>query len=392
MIKYIMENSNKMFYVCCMALFFLASCGSNVAVPIEIGNNEPQMEGDLAEIEVSQDQFAFAKMQIGQITEQRFPIIVRATGRIEVPAKNQIRVSAYSGGYVTNIELVPGQKVNKGQRLFTLENPDFVQMQQDYLEAKESLAYLESDYERQKKLADENITSQKNFLKAESEYRVTLAKMQGMKKRLSLLNISVEDITPQNMVSSISVFSPSSGFVTEVYAMRGMFLNQTGVAVDILNTDDVHLELRVFEKDILKIEEGQEIMFRIPDASTENFVGEVHLIGKIVDEEKRIIRVHGHLKNEEDRRKVISGMYVDAEIITEQNDTYGVPESAIVTEDGKNFVLIFSHKDGDLSKFQKKEVDIGQRRNGFVQILNVDQFSKQEDILINGAFNLIGIE
>ncbi len=373
----------------------LVDCSNTSPKPIEIGDNK--MEGTAEEemsdeIVVTQSQFEMAKMQLGQLSDYNFPSTIRATGRVEVPTKNQAKVSAYAGGYVTNINLIPGERVRKGQVLFTLENPAFVQMQQDYLEAKEQLTYLQSDYERQKTLASENVVAQKNFLKAESEYRVTVAKMEGMKKRLSLLRIQMDNITPQNLVSTIAVYSPTTGYVMEVNAMKGMFLNPTDVAVELMNTDHMHLELSVFEKDILKIKEGQIVNFRIPDASSENFHAEVHLIGKMVDEEKRVVRVHAHLKNKKDKATLVAGMYVDAEIVTEDHPTKGVPESAIVSEEEQDYVLISKGKKEGASLFEKKAVSIGQKQNGFAQILNSSDFAGTEKILVEGAFNLIGIE
>lgn len=386
-----MKNKIKTFFAICCGIAFFMGCSNDASTPVEIGDN--QITEEISDgITVSQSQFELAKMQMGQLMEYDFPTVVKATGTIDVPIKNHASVSAYAGGYVKSIDLVPGEKVNKGQVLFTLENPEFVQMQQDYLEAKEQLAYLQSDYERQKTLANENIASQKNFLKAESDYRVTLAKMEGMKKRLSLINIQTNNLNAQKLVSTIAIAAPVSGYVTEVNAMRGMYLNPTDVAVKILDTDHLHLELNVFEKDILKIKKGQNIYFKIPDASPEIFEAEVHIVSKTVDEENRVVRVHGHLKNEKDIEFLVPGMYVAAEIITTENKTKGLPESAIVSEDGQDFVLVSKGKSGSANEFKKMAVVVGQRKDGLVQIVNSHEFSANENILIEGAFNLIGIE
>ena len=64
-----------------------------------------------------------------------------------------------------------GDKVTKGQALLTLQNTEFLDIQKEYLEVAEQINYLKSEYERQKTLYDEKISSQKNYLKAESDYR-----------------------------------------------------------------------------------------------------------------------------------------------------------------------------------------------------------------------------
>jgi cobalt-zinc-cadmium efflux system membrane fusion protein len=370
----------------------LSACGNQNEKPLEIGDEELQTEVSSDEIVVTQNQFELAKMKIGKLGNHNFSTSVRATGMVDIPSKNKISVSSYAGGYVTSINLIPGQFVRKGQVLFLLENPEFVQMQQDYLEANEQLKYLKSDYERQKTLSSENIASQKNFLKAESEYKVTLAKMEGIKKRLSLIKIDAEKVNPQNLFSSISIYAPTNGYVSEVTARKGMYLNPTDVAVNLLNTDDLHIELNVFEKDILSIKVGQDILVKIPDGNTSLIEAKVHLIGKTVDEEKRIVGVIGHFKNKQEKEKLIAGMYIDAEIITSSNTANGLSELAIVSEEGLDYVLIHTGGSNDLKTFEKKAVKLGQRKNGFVEILNIDDFSRAENILIEGAFNLIGIE
>jgi cobalt-zinc-cadmium efflux system membrane fusion protein len=197
---------------------------------------------------VTEKQFQTAKMELGKMVDYTFPSVIRASGQIEIPSKNKAKVSAYAGGYVTNINLVEGQTITKGQVLFTLENPDFVQMQQDYLEAKEQLTYLKSDYERQKTLTEENVSARKNFLKAESEYRITMTKMEGLKKRLSMLRINAETLNSQNLVFRISILAPESGYVSAVFAQKGMFLNPTDVAIELLNTNDVQIILDVLKR------------------------------------------------------------------------------------------------------------------------------------------------
>ncbi|HMQ63851.1 MAG TPA: efflux RND transporter periplasmic adaptor subunit, partial [Flavilitoribacter sp.] len=212
-------------------------------------------------ITLSPAQFESSGMQTGQMADQVFSKAIKANGMIDVPPENQASVSAYFAGYVKDIRLLPGEKVAKGQLLFTLENPDYVGMQQDYLEAKGQLSYLKADYERQKTLAEDNVTSQKNFLKAESEYNVTMARFESLKKKLSLMNIDPGQVSEGNLRSTINIVAPISGYITGVNANKGMFLNPSDVAVTITHVDHVHLELNVFEKDIQLVKEGQLIRF-----------------------------------------------------------------------------------------------------------------------------------
>ena len=372
-----------------LGYIILTACGDKAATEMQATQTATVENTDEDVITVSAAQFELGKMEIGTITDFPFSTSVRATGLLEVPLKYHAGVSAYAGGYVSNMNLIPGEHVRKGQLLFRLENPEFVQMQQEYLEAKEQLSYLKSDYERQKTLANENIASQKKFLKAESDYRVTLAKTKGLKKRLSLLNISTDKVSPENLISKISVYAPISGYITELHATNGMFLNPHDVAITMVNTDHMHLELNVFEKDIMHVQKEQKILFRIPETGTQTYEGEVHLIGKAVDDEKRIIRIHGHIKDEKTLTRFVPGMYVEAEIISSIVQNKGLPESAVVSLDEKNYVLISKGSEGGSHRFEQIEVNTGQLENGMIQILNPEVLGANPQILIKGAFNLI---
>jgi len=370
-----------------VGILSLTSCTEHVEPAIEISDTSITPES--AFVEITKDQFQQAQMQMDTMEDYVFTRTVQATGMLAVPVKNQVKVSAYSGGYVTGIDLIPGQHVNKGQVLFVLENPEFIQVQQAYLEAKAQLAYLYDEYQRQQELVEEKIASQKKFLKAKSDYEVTLATAEGLKKRLQLLGISSDQLMPENLVSAITVRAPVAGYVTAVNASKGIFLNATDVAVELIDVDHLHLELSIFEKDILAIKKGQRIKFRVPEVSTDTFFGEVFLVGKSLDENSRIIHVHGHLDQQHTTANLLPGMFVDAEIMVESLKAASLPETAVVEADDKFYILVKEGQSDKAIRFVKREVEIGLKENGRVQIISANDYLRSKEILTVGAFHLI---
>lgn len=338
---------------------------------------------------LSREQFETSSMELGKMQDRSFEASLKITGVVDVPPESRAEVSSYYGGYVRNLTLLTGQEVKKGERLFSLESPEFIQMQQDFLEAKSQLAYLASDYERQKTLRDENIASQKNFTRAESEYLSTLAKFEGLKKKLEQLHIDPNEIGPQNMVARIAVPSPISGFVTAVKAQNGAFLSPTDVAVSITNTDHLHLDLNVFEKDVSQLEKGQPIRFRLPDSPGQLYEAEVFLIGKTIDVEKRMLNVHAHFKDESQGGRFFPGMYVEAEIYSSHGISKALPAEAVVEGSGRHFVLVKKAEKPDEMVFEKKAVNIGASANGWTEILSAMDFEPDAVFLTKGAFNMI---
>ena len=339
-------------------------------------------------IHLSKAQFEKAKMEVGQLTEKHFAETVQTTGMIDVPPQSKAVISAFAGGYIKNTPLLVGDEVSKGQRLVTLENPDFITMQQNYLEAAEQLSYLKSEYERQQIMFDEKITSQKSFLKAESEYKSNLARYNSLKKNLEMLNINPASVQAGNIVSQVTIYSPIAGNVTQVFVNTGTYVSPADKIMEIMNTDHIHLELKVFEKDLLQLKKEQEILFTVPEASKDVFKGEVHLVGTSIDERSRTSMIHGHI-DEKDEQNFTAGMFVEAQIVTGTSNQLALPENAVVERQGKNYVLLIENENAEAFKILPVEVKIGANYNGFIAIENTTQFKADSKFLTQGGFVLL---
>ncbi len=366
------------------ALLLMSSCGDkNPDLQEELDANEASNT-----VLLTTSQFKTGDMQLGAFSEEAFHQIIQANGMLDVPPENKSTVCAYFGGYVKHISLLQGQKVEKGQTLFILESPEYIEIQQDFLESKSQLKYLKLDYERQQDLSSGNISSQKIFYKAESEYKVMSAKYESLKKKLQLMNINSNTISENNLTSTISVVAPISGYITSVIASKGMFLNPSDIALTITNVDHMHVELNIFEQDLKKIAVGQEISFRVQNDNISR-KATVYLINKAVDMDKRTIKVHCHLVNENDVKSLNTGMYVEAKIYTSSDTAYALPVNSVITYQEKSYILKLEKSTKDNYTFKRTPVKLGQTNASFVEILNANSVGMDSEILTEGAFNLI---
>lgn len=341
------------------------------------------------DIEVTREQFEGSGMKVGQIAEKTFPVLVDATGMIDVPPENRAIISSFVDGYVKETPLLIGDKVKKGQFLVSLENPEFVQLQQDYLDAMEQMKYLKSEYARQKTLFDENITSQKNYLKSESEYKRNLSRYNGLKKKLQMLNLSPDAVEKGDIRSSIRIYAPISGSITEMKANKGMYVSAADELMQIIDPDHLHIELNVFEKDLMKVREGQAILASLPEAGSDTIAAEVHLVGTSVDEIKRTVKIHGHFKDE-GKQQYATGMFVEAEIVTDTVRGKALPTESMVSIDDKNYVLLLQSQTDSTYAFKRREVNAGSAFQGFTIVGNDGEFEDGDTFLIRGAFSLLG--
>jgi len=346
----------------------------------------PETETHNNDITITKAQFEGEKMAFGTLAEYDFNETVKVNGMIDVPPKNKSSVSTFTGGYITKTPLLVGDSVKKGQLLVTLENPEFVELQQNYLEVSEQLNYLKSEFNRQKTLFDEKITSEKNYLKAESAYKSNLAHYNGLRKKLQMLNLNPSSVEQGRIASTINLYAPISGHVTKVNVSNGTYVSPSDVIMEIVDIDHIHLELLVFEKDIMQIKKDQKIEFTIPEASDKTFEAEVHLVGTTIDEQTRRVKVHGHVDN--DKENFIVGMFVDADIIIDSKIGFGLPKEALIEVDNKFFVLILDEENTDEFRFETFKLELGKQTEAYVEILNSEAL-KDKQIVIKGTNMLL---
>ncbi len=364
----------------------LTACSTKESAPagaIDISEN-PHVD----EIVITKAQFEAAGMKLGLLEQQTFDKHIKANGYIDVPPERKASVSVKFGGFVKTLSILPGDKVKLGAVLFTLENPEYLQLQQDYLETRALLTYLQSDYERQKALASENIASQKNYLKAESDYLVAKARLEGLREKLRMISINMERLDKGNIEPVVNVYSPINGFISKVNITRGVFVAPADVAVEIVDTDHMHTELLVFEKDVADIRKGQKINFQVTGSPVKH-TGEVYLVGRTIESDTRTVNIHGHIHEEESISDLLPGMYVEATIDVASVQRPVLPAEAVVSIDNVQYALVLLRETPDEYRFKRLEVTTGQFNNQWIEIVNASSIQPDTKFLVKGAFNLV---
>ena len=355
------SKSFQIVFLISIALQFLACKGETEQAedPVEITENTILLR-------MPKDEFSESNMALDSSHRVPFPSVITAIGVIEVPPNGRATVSAFMGGYIKDFPLLVGDQVKMGQQLLTLENLEFLQLQQDFLETKQRMKYLESEYERQKQLYQEKINSQKVFLKAQNDYENAKITHQALKQKLLAIQINPATLTSENMSSTTRIKSPISGSVSRIFVNTGSYVGPSNPIMEIVNASHLHLEIQIFEKDAIRIEKGQKIRFRVPEYSEETYSAEVHLIGKSIDKD-RTVQVHAHL-GEKNQEKFIPGMFIQADIMAEENLKPALPEKAVTEIEDRHFVFELADESESEFVFRKREVTPGRTANGFTEL------------------------
>jgi cobalt-zinc-cadmium efflux system membrane fusion protein len=209
---------------------------------------------------------------------------------------------------------------------------------------------------------------------------------QSLKAKLVLLNINPSNVEKGKLTSVVTIFAPITGDIVIMNANVGMFVAPSDVILEIVDTNHLHLELAVFEKDILNVKVGQKINFKVPEATKEVFNAEVHLVGKSIEGNDRTINVHGHL-DDNIKQKLLTGMFVEAGIVTNSKKGLAIPTEALITENNKNFVLVLDNDKNQYS-FKKVAVSLGEKSEKFIEIIPNNLINSTSKILTKGVFDI----
>ena len=151
-------------------------------------------------------------------------------------------------------------KVKKGEIIATIEDQQYIQLQQEYLTIKSKLNYAENEYNRQKELNQSKASSDKVFQQTEMEYKTQKISLSALAEKLRLININPENLNESILSRSINVYSSIDGFVSKVNVNIGKYVNPSDVLFELINPEDIHLNLTVFEKDLDKLSIGQKLL------------------------------------------------------------------------------------------------------------------------------------
>lgn len=339
-------------------------------------------------IKITGEQFRMGGMALGPIEEVVLPKRIGCTGTIDVPPENRALVNTYQPGYIKETSFLVGDMVRKGQRVATLESPEYIRMQQEYMEITGKLTFLEAEYKRQQSMLEEQVTSQKNYLKAESDYKSAFATYTGLRQTLQMLHLDPKMLEQGELSPTIPVLAPISGRISRVFISKGTYISPEQPILEIIDNDHMHLELAVFEKDILKVEKGQAINFRIPEATDSVYEGEVYLVGNSLEASSRTVKVHGHFREEKPLGFAV-GMFIEAEIEIGKATVMALPEAAVVHLADGDYVCKLRQQDNDSYLLSRVKVSAGETAAGYTVIENDSDFNPEAQFLTEGAHTVL---
>ncbi|MDP3392235.1 efflux RND transporter periplasmic adaptor subunit [Sediminibacterium sp.] len=361
-------------YILFTSLFFVAC------------SNKNQTEETIAEttaadtLVLTNEQFKNAAISVGQMQETPFSSLMKVNGKVDVPPQNMVSISVPLGGYLKTSKLLPGMHVNKGEIVAVMEDQQYIQLQQDFLMAKVKQLMLEKEFARQKELNASQATSDKMLQQSESDFKTQKILVSALAQKLQLVGINPNNLNENNISKSVNIYSPIDGYVTKVNVNIGKYISPTEIMFELVNPTDIHLALKIFEKDVSKLFIGQPLIAYTNNSPNKKYDCEVLLIGKDLNAEG-YTDVHCHFETYD--KVLIPGTYMNAEIKVKNRNAITMPADAVVRYEGKHFVF----KEVAKQKYLITEVNIGETENGVTEILLNEK--EPANFVTKGAYTLL---
>lgn len=356
----------KLFIITGILIFTFAACKQKKEATDEKENSEvSSTEDGLTTVALSAQQYSALGIKVDSLRKRNFSSVVVANGQLEVLPQNEASVTAIIGANIVSIDVFEGKKVNQGQVLAYLSHPDLLNLQTRYLNSWNQLQYTDKEYQRQKRLYEEQVGSGKDFQKIQSDFQSLTSEVNNLEAQLKLLKLEPEKIRQGTIYEKVPVVSPINGFIEKVDVKTGQYVEPQKQMFEVVNNDHIHADLMVFEKDIYKVKEGQKVAFSIESLSGETLSARIFAVGKSFEQNPKAVHVHAEIENK--KGLLISGMYITGRISTGNDYVNALPEGAIVNEGGKSYIFL-REKEKETWRFIPVEIIIGQQEDGYVEI------------------------
>lgn len=359
---------------------------------------------------LTEEQMKAVGISLGKIEMKDLTSLVKANGVLSVPNNRKATVTSLYGGVIKTLNVQIGDHVRKGQVIASINNPEYIQLQEQYLTVNSRIAFAEQEYRRQRELFDNDAGAKKNLQSSDAELKSLRTQRSSLQRQLQLMGISPGKVSNGNLRSGLVITSPISGTVSSINAQIGSYVDVASPVLDIIDNSSIHLDLQVFEKDLPKMKVGQTVQFKLTNNPETLYNATVFSIGSSFENESKTISVHASVTG--NKVGLIDGMNVTGMVSLGNSSTAAVPDEAIVEADGKFYVFIQTSKkpeehaeeeeggekeegtkeaahtknQGKTLNFEKIEIVKGSSDLGYTAITPVTKIAPDTNIVVKGAF------
>ncbi len=367
-----------------IAIALLTACGGAAADPAaEEEHHDEHGEEHGPEVALTAEQIKATGLTTGAIEKRGLKTSLKANGRLVLPPDKSAQVSVLIGGIVREIPVQEGQRVEKGQVLATLENIEFLQLQQDYLETAANLHVLQADLKRQQDLQADKINATKTLERAQADLSGAQARLATMAAKLRMFGTDPARLSPEAISSTFALRAPISGNLTHIAITLGQFAEPNKPLFDVVDNHGLHIDLNVFEQDIARVQVGQKVVFGHAGEPVGQHTATVFAMNKAFESDQQAIMVHAKL--DDNGEELLPGMYIEALIMTDSTQAWSLPSEAVVSNGDEHYIFV----EDEPNTFKQVAVRTGASELGYTEVVLLSELPADAKVAIKGAYYLL---
>ena len=333
---------------------------------------------------LTEEQIKSIGIELGAIEEKQLTASLKTNGVLRVPNQNKASINSIYSGVIKSLLVQPGNTVRKGQTIATVANPEFIQTQSQYLSVNVKINMAELEVKRQQELNEGNAGALKNLQAAETELKTLRTIKATLQQQIQLMGVNPANLSNGKLVSVLTISSPINGVVSNVMVKLGTYVDVTTAVAEIVDNSQLHLDLFVFEKALPKLKDNPTIHFTVTNNPGKEYDAQIYSLGSSFEGESKAITVHAMVKSV--KTGLIDGMNVTAAISLNRQTVPAVPNDAIVTVAGQDYIFVFKKKEEKAMRFERVVVSKGTSDVGYTEITLLKEIPKDAKIVVKGAF------
>jgi membrane fusion protein, heavy metal efflux system len=317
--------------------------------------------------------------------------VIETTGKVQFNDEGLVRVHAPVTGRVVEVFASPGDPVETGGRLFTIDSADLGAAKADYAKAVADVERSQDSLRLARELFDVRAVAQKEVRATENDARKAMAESERAAARLQTLGVG-SDRLPEvaartDLSTTLLVRAPRGGIVVERNVVAGQVVayGQADAPVNLFVIADLStmwVVADVYEPDLPRLRRGQPMVVTPRCCPGQHYDGTVSYISDAVDRETRTVKVRAVVPNA--ARTLKAEMFVTARLMTGAVRALTLPQEAIHREGGLAFVLVATGSDTQ----ERRTVRLGAEMGDRVEVL--DGVTAADRVVGSGSIMLKG--
>lgn len=333
------------------------------------------------EIKITQVQFYNLGVKTDTLKSIKQIPLLYAPAKVVIPPSQEYIVSAAQAGLISKLDVTLGDKVEKNQILAHINSPELLSLQRQFLKANNQKHLALMGYQRDKKLLQEGVISDRRWQESRSQYNTYSAEANEAKQLLEIAGMSTNDVkklaASRRLSSQLNVYSPIKGVVLERMVTAGERLEVLAPLYRIANLDQLWLEIQIPQERISSIKIGDQVQIE-----NTNITAKISLLGQSVDTHNQTILARAIIGGSHSTLR--AGQNINTQIIqSSDKPSFIVPNAAIAQNEGQSYLFIRTSTGFLVSPVQV----IGKQKNKSV-IIGRHDFNTETEIAIRGAVAL----